>query len=155
MFNKIALAHDGSVHAERALAYATALAKRDDAPMVIVHIDEQVIAKGGGPLIANEDEVVAKIKGLSDQLEAEGVEATVRVQTIRMGGAAPAIVEVADEESADVIVAGSTGVSSLAGLLLGSVTHKLLHLAHQPVLVVSPDSKLADTADQTAASASV
>jgi len=144
MFKKVVLAHDGSPHAERALAYATALAKRDQAPLVIVHVDEEVIAKGGGPLIANEDEVEEAIKKTAEQLAGEGLDVTVRVPTIRLGGPAPAIVEVATEEGADVIVAGSTGVSSLAGLFLGSVTHKLLHLAKQPILVVTQDSKLAD-----------
>jgi len=144
MFKKVVLAHDGSPHAERALAYATALAKRDQAPLVIVHVDEEVIAKGGGPLIANEDEVEEAIKKTAEELAGEGLDVTVRVPTIRLGGPAPAIVEVATEEGADVIVVGSTGASSLAGLFLGSVTHKLLHLAKQPILVVTQDSKLAD-----------
>jgi nucleotide-binding universal stress UspA family protein len=156
VFKKIALAHDGSVHAERALAYATALAEREEAPLVIVHVDEQVMAKGGGPLLADETEILAEIKRIPERLAKDGVDATVRVATVRTGGPAPAIVKIADEEGADVIVAGSTGLSSLSGLLLGSVTHKLLHLAKQPILVITPESKLeqAGTTNDAATTAS-
>jgi nucleotide-binding universal stress UspA family protein len=37
---------------------------------------------------------------------------------------------------ADVIVMGSRGLSDVRGMLVGSVTHKVLHLVHRPVLVV-------------------
>jgi nucleotide-binding universal stress UspA family protein len=46
------------------------------------------------------------------------------------------IVEAAEKFGADVIVMGSRGRSDLPGLLLGSVTHKVLSMTRVPVLVI-------------------
>jgi nucleotide-binding universal stress UspA family protein len=49
---------------------------------------------------------------------------------------AKALVQLADERDARVIVVGTRGERPLTGALLGSTPHKLLHLADRPVLVV-------------------
>ena len=51
----------------------------------------------------------------------------------------------ADAAGADVIVAGTRGLGTPVGLLVGSVTHRLLHIAHCPVLAVPPKSAGAST----------
>jgi nucleotide-binding universal stress UspA family protein len=55
---------------------------------------------------------------------------------IERGDKADALARVASERAAAMIVVGSRGESPLKGLVLGSVAHKLLHLATTPVLVV-------------------
>jgi nucleotide-binding universal stress UspA family protein len=52
---------------------------------------------------------------------------------------AQALVELADERDARVIVVGTRGESPLRGALLGSTPHKLLGLSRRPVLVVPID----------------
>jgi nucleotide-binding universal stress UspA family protein len=47
-----------------------------------------------------------------------------------------ALIEVADERDARMIVVGSYGEAPLKGAILGSTPHKLLHLTEHPVLVV-------------------
>jgi nucleotide-binding universal stress UspA family protein len=49
---------------------------------------------------------------------------------------AQALVALADERDARVIVVGTRGERPLHGALLGSTPHKLLYLARRPVLVV-------------------
>jgi nucleotide-binding universal stress UspA family protein len=49
---------------------------------------------------------------------------------------AQALVALAAERDARVIVVGTRGESPIRGALLGSTPHKLLHLADRPVLVV-------------------
>jgi nucleotide-binding universal stress UspA family protein len=52
------------------------------------------------------------------------------------GYAAREIVSDAAGVDADVIVMGTRGRGDLAGLVLGSTAHKVIHLADRPVLVV-------------------
>jgi nucleotide-binding universal stress UspA family protein len=49
---------------------------------------------------------------------------------------AQALVQLADERDARVIVVGTRGERPLTGALLGSTPHKLLQLSRRPVLVV-------------------
>jgi nucleotide-binding universal stress UspA family protein len=55
---------------------------------------------------------------------------------LREGDPAAAILNVAREEKADLIVMGRRGLGDLAGLLLGSVSHKVSHLAECACLTV-------------------
>lgn len=54
--------------------------------------------------------------------------------------AVPAIVRVARERQADLVVMGSHGHSGFERIMLGSVTEKVLRLTDRPVLVVKGDS---------------
>lgn len=68
-----------------------------------------------------------------DELDNQNVTWTKRVL---LGSAAAAIVDEAKSWGADLISMASTHKSDLAGLVLGSVTHGVLHLNPCPVLVV-------------------
>jgi nucleotide-binding universal stress UspA family protein len=50
--------------------------------------------------------------------------------------AVPALLDAAAKHDARMIVVGSHGERALTGALLGSVSHKLVHVAERPVLVV-------------------
>lgn len=54
----------------------------------------------------------------------------------REGDAAQTIVMEADSLACDAIVMGSRGLGAFAGIALGSVTRKVLHLANCPVVCV-------------------
>src|SRR5581483_4382147 len=67
MFKTIVVAHDGSEGAKRALPFAVELAKRDGARIVIAHVEEDIVGKGGGPIHATEDEIQADIRRQAEE----------------------------------------------------------------------------------------
>jgi len=93
-------------------------------------------------------ETIQKLQGLASQEEEQGkalVEKVARrfrkhnrqVKTILCrGDAATEIISHAQQKQIDLIVAGSRGLSTLQGWLLGSVSRKLVHYAPSSVLVV-------------------
>jgi nucleotide-binding universal stress UspA family protein len=146
LFKVIIWATDGSSGAERALPFAKGLAQAHGARLIVVHVNEFAVGKGGGlPVKFNEDEVQAAIRKQVEELKQEGLDATLQLADVAVGGAAHVIAEIADKGGADLIVAGTRGYGPLVGLLLGSVTHRLLHIVHCPVLVVPPTSAGAST----------
>jgi nucleotide-binding universal stress UspA family protein len=138
MFKTIVLALDGSDGSTQATPVAVELARRDHARLLIAHVEEDVVGKGGGPVLATEDEVQADIRRHAQELSTQGIETSVEIRKVMLGGPAHAIEEIADEAGADLIVVGTRGHSPVAGLLLGSITQRLLHIAGRPVLVVPP-----------------
>jgi len=66
-------------------------------------------------------------------LDGAGIENTPHVE---IGETAPAIAGFARTHHCEMIVMGTRGLGSLAGLCLGSVAHKVVHLASAPVLLV-------------------
>ncbi|MFN8159981.1 MAG: universal stress protein [Solirubrobacterales bacterium] len=136
MFERIAVAVDGSEGSRRAAEVAAEIARRDGAELVLVHVDERMATKGRADVHPDEELIQEGIRRLAGDLDASGVPTSVRMATVMAGGAGHVVAEVAGEEGADLIVAGTRGHSSLAGLLVGSVTHRLLHVSAVPVLVV-------------------
>ena len=65
-----------------------------------------------------------------------GITASGEARNTPFGHAPREIVGEARDFGAGVIVMGSRGHGDLAGLVLGSTAHKVIHLADRPVLVV-------------------
>jgi nucleotide-binding universal stress UspA family protein len=137
MFKTIVWATDGSDAADAALSYVKGLAEGEGRKLVVVHSKELLRGRAGGyPMNANEDELQAKIRGQADELRSEGLDVTLRIETGAAPGAAHMIADAARSFDADVIVVGTRGHTAIGGLLLGSVTQRLLHIAPCPVLAV-------------------
>ncbi|MGZ4166791.1 MAG: universal stress protein [Solirubrobacteraceae bacterium] len=140
MFKRIMWATDGSENADRALAVAKSLASEETATLTIVHIVQKIATSGDKALgwYANEELVEAKVEQVASQLSKEGVNVSVKMVTHVGPQPAHQIAELAREAGADLIVVGSRGHGVISGLVLGSVTQRLLHVAPCPVLVVPP-----------------
>jgi nucleotide-binding universal stress UspA family protein len=118
---------------------ATELAKSNGAELVIAHVDEKTLGKGGGSINAGDEDLRTQLRNRAQTLSDEGIETTFEARSVVVGGPAQVLSEIADDVDADLIVTGSRGHSQVSGLLLGSVANRLLQVAHQPVLVV-PES---------------
>jgi nucleotide-binding universal stress UspA family protein len=139
VFKTIVLGLDGSDNSKRAIEPAVELAKGYGGRIVIAHVDERVAGKGGTASIrADESDVREQVQAEADRISADGVNASVENSVSILGGPAHAIAEIADEVDADLIVVGTRGHSKVPGLMLGSVTNRLLHIANRPVLGVPP-----------------
>jgi nucleotide-binding universal stress UspA family protein len=139
MLKVIVWATDGSPAAERALPLTRWLAKSSGARLVVAHIDELVFGRSSGLHVhPDQEEVLDRIRTSVQELAQDGIETQLEVAKVTSLGTAHVIAEIAQNVGADLIVAGTRGHGPVAGLLLGSVTHRLLHIAQCPVLAVPP-----------------
>src|SRR5262245_56716497 len=80
MFHTIVWATDGSETADRALPYVKALARIDAAAVIVVHSREMFVGRASGfPVLADERELVEKIRGQVDAMCEEGLDARFRL----------------------------------------------------------------------------
>ena len=138
MFDKILVAVDHSEISDRALDAARDLALLSNGEVWVLHMREREVAVKTGVSLSDEsmDEARAAVAAAVDKLTAAGVKAYGDVGTTLFGYAARNIVDDAKEHDVDVIVMGSRGRGDLAGLILGSTAHKVIHLTDRPVLIV-------------------
>ena len=136
--NKILVPVDGSDHSMRAAEYAAKLARRLDGQILLLNTHRPFPVTLGEPYFQKAiNKILEKANTLLDPfrtlLESEQVTFTDRILEGTPGEVIP---RVADIEKCDLIVMGSRGHTNLEGLVLGSVTHRVLRSAPCPVLVV-------------------
>ena len=133
MFEKILLAVDESDHSAKAAELAAKLATFSNGEVVVLHVHEILPTRGGPVDVRVIESDVAD--DTASTLTNEGVNAHPKKINAYHGLVANHIVSVGTDNGVDLIVMGSRGLSDVAGLFLGSVAHKVLHLAKCPVLI--------------------
>jgi len=137
MYDKLLVAVDHSDAAERVIKAAREMASLSDGEVWLVHVREkEVIPRSGIYAIESEAEALAAVERAAQELNGAGVKTHYEVRDTIYGYAAREIVAAARAHDAGIIVMGSRGRSDLAGLVLGSTAHKVMHLFDRPVLVV-------------------
>lgn len=132
----IVVGYDGSDSSKAALERAKELAQGlgDEVVLVFGYAPPGI---WGGEIAEHEEaieEFGERVMGEAKRLvETDGGEAAFRLVAKR---APEAILDVADELDARLIVVGSHGEAPLKGAILGSTPYRLLHQADRPVLVV-------------------
>jgi nucleotide-binding universal stress UspA family protein len=138
MFTTIVVGLDGSDDARRALDLAVELARRGGARLVLAHVEQDIVGKGGTAYPPTEDEIQAEVRRAAEELAQQGLQADAEIRGTVLEGPPEVLEAIARDAGADLIVVGNRGRSVVAGLILGSVPLRLLHIAHRPVLVVPP-----------------
>ena len=138
MFHKIIWATDGSTAADAALPQLRDIASQNGTEVVVLHCEETFVSgiSYGLDVDAGEDAIKEKVKLQAKELADAGLNVTTEFVAGRSGIAAHAIADQAKKDGADLILVGTRGHTALGGLLLGSVTQRLLQLAPCPVLAV-------------------
>ena len=138
MYDRILVAVDQSEISDRAVVAARDLVVLSKGEVWVLHLRERETGAKTGVLVVDEttDDANAAVAAAVDVFAQAGVKAHGEVRNTIFGYAAREIINDAREVNADVIVMGSRGRGDLAGLLLGSTAHKVIHLSDRPVLVV-------------------
>ena len=138
MFDRIVVGTDGSETAKEAVQTAIELAKLSKAKLEIVSAYEPIPSarlKEEGDGISGDVSHVVNARGdvqfVLDKAAADAKKAKVDVVTHpREGDPADAILDVAEENGADLVIIGNKGMTGAKRFLLGSVPNKISH--HSP-----------------------
>lgn len=144
MFATIVVGTDGSETAGKAVEQAVELAAALKARLLVVSAFEPVSpsrlreeAQQVPPdvqwMVNPREDVDATLSGAAQVAEDHGVTAE---RFARQGDPADAILDVAEEENADLIVVGNKGMTGAKRFLLGSVPNKVSHHAPCSVLII-------------------
>ena|SRR5206468_8277336 len=145
MFSSIIVGTDGSETAREAVSQAVELAKRLDASLHVVSAYEP----GAGQAITDETtsatdpdrqwaiKLREEVDATLGEAAAIAIEAGVTVAVYaRQGDAADAILDVAEERGADLVIIGNKGMTGAKRFLLGSVPNKVSHYAPCAVMII-------------------
>jgi nucleotide-binding universal stress UspA family protein len=143
MFRKLLVAFDGSSHAQRALDEAIDLARASNGRLTVMAVvpESNLWAANFGyevPIDRNDisDQVLREYQTMLDAAVDTVPHDLPVTKVLKHGTAGREIVEEAGASDHDLIVMGSRGRGEVRSLLLGSVSHRVLHASTVPVLVV-------------------
>ena len=144
MFGTIVVGTDGSETAKEAVRQATELAKAVGASIELVSAyepvssarlreEQQQVPKDLEWTINPREDVDATLKDAAEVIGEAGVDVNPHA---REGDPADAILDVAEERDAGLIVVGNKGMTGAKRFLLGSVPNKVSHHAPCSVLII-------------------
>jgi nucleotide-binding universal stress UspA family protein len=145
VFKRIVVGTDGSDTASRAVREAVELARVSGASLDVVSAYEPATAPQLSPAervevpgdvqyeVAGRQEVNLVLDRAAGEAERVGVSVSTHA---REGDAADALLDVAEETKADLLVVGNKGMTGAKRFLLGSVPNKVSHHAPCSVFIV-------------------
>lgn len=155
MFRKILVAIDASDYSRQVVPAAIEIARKFQSQVFVLHVAEH--DRGRAVVFTTESPsdattlVGMAVKAFRDA----GIQAKGDLHDVAVGHVAKNIADTAIELQSDLIVMGSRGLSDVQGILLGSVTHKVMQLTHTAVLVTRGPLPVKEPALQPAAATAV
>ena len=137
MFKHILVAIDDSSDSQ-AMPAAIEVASQFNSEIIVLHVSEHDRGRAVVYSLETPAEATVMVGDAVKQLRALGRAAKGQVRDVAAGHVAKAIVETAEANGIDLIVMGSRGLSDVQALMLGSVSHEVMHATAMPVLVVWP-----------------
>ena len=143
MFSKILIPLDGSSLAEKVLPYATQIAQRFNANLVLVRVLPPMVVIPGNHEISSyrsdllqsiETEANLYLQKIQNNLTSQGL--SVKFDLLEGGPVAEMILEAATDQNIDLIVMSTHGYSGSKRWVYGSVANKVLQQAQCPVFLV-------------------
>jgi nucleotide-binding universal stress UspA family protein len=135
MFNRILVAIDASEYSLRVVPTALEVARKFHSQVYVLHLAEHDRGRSAAYSSETPAEAVRLVADAVRLMREAGVDASGKVHDVAAGHVAKNIVETAADLNSDLIVMGSRGLSDVQGILLGSVTHKVMQLTPIAVLV--------------------
>ena len=140
--NNILVPVDFSNYSKSALTYASEIALSYNAQLQVLHIIEETMHPAFS--ISGKSSIFDLVPGIKEdskkranKMVKEVVSDKVKFDLYIKGGrAASDIIKFAKENSSDLIVIATHGLTGLEHMLLGSVTEKVVRMAHCPVFTV-------------------
>jgi nucleotide-binding universal stress UspA family protein len=144
MFKSIVVGTDGSETAREAVRQATELAGKLGATIQLVSAYEPVpegrlreerqeVPEDLQWMVNPREDVTTTLEEAAEELKQAGVQVDTHA---REGDPADAILDVAEEKNADLIVVGNKGMTGAKRFLLGSVPNKVSHHAPCSVMII-------------------
>ncbi len=157
MFKRVLVPLDGSSFASRALPYATEVAQRFSAEVILVQVIEPATAIidaatpiGVSPagseiavqaaLEANRRNAARAKRYLSGKVRAIRSRHIQSSHRVLMGDIARSIIEFIEEENTDPVVMTTHGKSGLRRAVMGSIADVVIRESGKPVLVIRPQT---------------
>ncbi|MBK6658894.1 MAG: universal stress protein [Proteobacteria bacterium] len=137
-FNTVLLPTDFSTHADAGCAAGIAMAQRDGAKVIALHVLPLSDLVMGEYPITMVDQLQAELMGDAEQrMQRWKDQQAMAVETLVVwGNPALDICRIAEERKADLIVTSTHGRTGLAHLVMGSVAERVVRHAPCSVLVV-------------------
>ncbi len=141
MFKKILVPIENVMTCKKALEYAVDLSRKYNSELILFNAQEIApsFLWASEPIVINSydynpESIALKIvTEAKEYFVAQNIQVTVKTA---IGDAAYGIIETAEQENCDLIIMCTHGMKAVKRFLLGSVTNKVVHHAHIPVLIV-------------------